>query len=169
MSDLVDTSSEAVVGRPTSTADLSADAVRTQRFDTSFRGYDTTQVRAYLQRVAAQVSRLHEQVGGLTLELESARSVRSIIDISEATDRRVATTTVDPVDETAANTIAEVAAERDAVLDAARREAKLIVSPEGGFPPQVLPAGPMHSLVQVCRTITMSQPMPTQRRIRRVR
>ncbi len=68
--------------RASNSSDLSSESIRSQKFDTSFRGYDTAQVRQFLSRVGVHVSNLHDQVAGLSLELDSARSVRPVIDLT---------------------------------------------------------------------------------------
>jgi DivIVA domain-containing protein len=113
-------------GRPTTGGDFSADAIRAQKFDTSFRGFDTTQVRQFLQRVGAQVSTLNEQVAGLSLELESARSVRTLIDLTESRPP-VSGSLISPAVPSVVDAPAVLPREATDLLDEARKEAKLIV------------------------------------------
>jgi DivIVA domain-containing protein len=131
MTDLLPPSTDADKARPSS-FELTPDAVRSQKFDTAFRGYDTTQVRGFLQRVGSQVAQLSDQISGLQLELESARSVRQLVDLTSAPAPSALDTTVSRAEAESAVAAEEAAdqaavAERDGLLDAARREAKLIL------------------------------------------
>ena len=124
MTDLIPSMTAATPGssRGPSNSELSSEAIRSQKFDTSFRGYDTAQVRQFLARVGAHVSNLHDKTAGLSLELESARSVRPVIDLTEPmVEPRSAEETVELVVDT------ESASKAEQMLEDARREAKAII------------------------------------------
>lgn len=115
-------------GRGSGSADLSSESIRSQKFDTSFRGYDTGQVRQFLSRVGVHVSNLHDQVAGLSLELDSARSVRPVIDLTTPAGATVHTSEAHAdatVELIVADEASAVAAAQ--LIDDARREAKLII------------------------------------------
>ena len=115
-------------GRGSGSADLSSESIRSQKFDTSFRGYDTGQVRQFLSRVGVHVSNLHDQVAGLSLELDSARSVRPVIDLTTPAGATVHTSEAHAdatVELIVADEASAVAAAQ--LVDDARREAKLII------------------------------------------
>ncbi len=55
--------------------DLKSEDIAQHRFSTSFRGYDTDEVRSFLKRVAAQQRTVQDKLTGLSAELEAARTV----------------------------------------------------------------------------------------------
>ncbi len=105
-------------------SEFSPSAISQRRFGTAFRGLDADEVRTYLQRVSSHLKGLHEQIAGLTTELEAARSAR-VVDLTDESGESSEQRPVRSDDEQLV--IADAATAAQALLDDAAREAKAII------------------------------------------
>jgi DivIVA domain-containing protein len=112
--------------RGETSSEFSPSAISQRRFGTAFRGLDADEVRTYLQRVSSHLKGLHEQIAGLTTELDAARSAR-VVDLTQSSAEHgdSAETPTRSVEEQQVIADAESAAR--ALLDDAQREAKAII------------------------------------------
>ena len=101
-------------------SDLRPDDVARRRFSTSFRGYDTEEVRSFLTRVAARQRTLVDKLAGVTAELEAARTVvpAPMIDLTGAVERA----------EPGADALVADRLAADVLMEDARQEAALILA-----------------------------------------
>ncbi len=102
--------------------ELRSEDIAQHRFSTSFRGYDTDEVRSFLKRVAAQQRTVHDRLAGLSAELEAARTVLPAAPIIDLTRDEVRT---DAVGE---DGLAEQRLAGEELLENARQEAALILA-----------------------------------------
>ncbi len=102
--------------------DLKAEDIAQHRFATSFRGYDTDEVRSFLKRVAAQQRTVQDKLTGLSAELEAARTVlpaAPVIDLTGDEGRS---------DDEGEDMLVEQRLAGEELLENARQEAALILA-----------------------------------------
>jgi DivIVA domain-containing protein len=116
--------------RSETSSEFSPSAISQRRFGTAFRGLDADEVRTYLQRVSSHLKGLHEQMAGLTTELEAARSARvvDLTDRSDFTDESGESSVPRPARSAEEQqVIADAESAARTLLDDAQREAKAII------------------------------------------
>ena len=102
--------------------ELKSEDIAQHRFSTSFRGYDTDEVRSFLKRVAAQQRTVQDRLTGLSAELEAARTVlpaAPMIDLTRDEARR---------DDDGEDGLIQQRLAGEELLENARQEAALILA-----------------------------------------
>ena len=102
--------------------ELKSEDIAQHRFSTSFRGYDTDEVRSFLKRVAAQQRTVQDRLTGLSAELEAARTVlpaAPMIDLTGDEARR---------DDDGEDGLIQQRLAGEELLENARQEAALILA-----------------------------------------
>ena len=102
--------------------ELKSEDIAQHRFSTSFRGYDTDEVRSFLKRVAAQQRTVQDRLTGLSAELEAARTVLPAAPMIDLTGNEARS------DDDAEDGLIQQRLAGEELLENARQEAALILA-----------------------------------------